>query len=188
MRIASYGGSAGAGTSLWLAFHSDLADPNSGDPVLRESSRLACAGANACQFSYDLLEWEKLFGEAVQRFEGGENLPAFYGLQTEAELRGPVGQRIRADCDMRGLISREDAQVFLNTGQEGGDIIDRGHLLHHPRHALAIYDRCREVGVPAVANIPALGIRPRDNEPQNMTEFLFKHLGIAVTAGKRAGQ
>jgi len=183
-RIASYGGSAGAGTSLWLAFHDDLADPNSSDPVLRESSRLACAGANACQFSYDILEWEKLFGEAVRRFQGAEDLPGFYGLKTDAELRGPIGQKIRADCDMRGLISKEDPPVFLNTGQKGGDITDRGRLLHHPKHALAIRDRCREVGVPVVANIPTLGIRPGKNEPAGMTEFLFKYLNVTVATGQ----
>jgi hypothetical protein len=36
-RIASYGGSAGAGTSLWLAFHDDLADPKSKEPLLRST-------------------------------------------------------------------------------------------------------------------------------------------------------
>src|SRR5688572_9405519 len=40
--IASTGGSAGAGTSLWLAFHDDLADPQSDDPIARESTRLTC--------------------------------------------------------------------------------------------------------------------------------------------------
>src|SRR5947209_6766261 len=54
-RVAAYGGSAGAGASLWLAFHDDLADPRSADPVLRESSRLRAAGATATQFSYDVL-------------------------------------------------------------------------------------------------------------------------------------
>jgi acetyl esterase/lipase len=179
-RIASYGGSAGAGTSLWLAFHDDLADPNSRDPVLRESSRLACAGANACQFSYDLLEWEKLFGEATQRFQGGENLPGFYGLKTEAELRGPLGRKIRADCDMRGLISKDDPPAFLHTAQPGGDITDRGHLLHHPKHALAIFERCRQVGVPVVANVPALGLRPGPGQPQDLAAFLFQHLEVTV--------
>ncbi|MBM3855390.1 MAG: alpha/beta hydrolase, partial [Verrucomicrobia bacterium] len=33
-RIGATGGSAGAGTSLWLGFHDDLADPRSPDPVL----------------------------------------------------------------------------------------------------------------------------------------------------------
>ena len=44
-RIACYGGSAGAGTSLWLAFHDDLADPQASDPVLRQSTRLTAAGS-----------------------------------------------------------------------------------------------------------------------------------------------
>jgi acetyl esterase/lipase len=42
-RIAATGGSAGAGLSLWLGFHDDLADPDSSDPVLRQSSRLSSA-------------------------------------------------------------------------------------------------------------------------------------------------
>jgi len=40
--VASTGGSAGAGTSLWLAFHDDLAEPKSDDPIARESTRLVC--------------------------------------------------------------------------------------------------------------------------------------------------
>jgi acetyl esterase/lipase len=42
-RIAATGGSAGAGLSLWLGFHDDLTDPDSSDPVLRQSSRLSSA-------------------------------------------------------------------------------------------------------------------------------------------------
>ena len=38
-RIGATGGSAGACTSLWLAFHDDMADPKSDDPVARESTR-----------------------------------------------------------------------------------------------------------------------------------------------------
>jgi acetyl esterase/lipase len=41
-RVASTGGSAGAGTSLWLAFHDDLADPASDDAVARQSTCLRC--------------------------------------------------------------------------------------------------------------------------------------------------
>ena len=39
-RIGAAGGSAGACSSLWLAFHDDLADSASSDPVARESTRL----------------------------------------------------------------------------------------------------------------------------------------------------
>ncbi|MBI4664347.1 MAG: alpha/beta hydrolase [Verrucomicrobia bacterium] len=59
-RIAATGFSAGACSSLWLAFHADLADPRSADPVARESTRLFCAGVNIAQTTLDprqMKEW-----------------------------------------------------------------------------------------------------------------------------------
>lgn len=59
-RIGATGSSAGACTSLWLAFHDDLADPKSDDPISRESTRLYCAAVNGAQVSLDpkeLREW-----------------------------------------------------------------------------------------------------------------------------------
>ncbi len=59
-RIGATGGSAGACSSLWLAFHDDMADPKSDDPVARESTRLYCAAVNGAQVSLDpkeLREW-----------------------------------------------------------------------------------------------------------------------------------
>jgi len=59
-RIGATGGSAGACSSLWLAFHSDMADPKSSDPVAHESTRLFCAAVNGAQTSLDpkqLKEW-----------------------------------------------------------------------------------------------------------------------------------
>jgi len=59
-RIGATGGSAGGCSSLWLAFHDDMADPKSDDPVARESTRLYCAAVNGAQVSLDpkeLREW-----------------------------------------------------------------------------------------------------------------------------------
>ncbi|MDB6073814.1 MAG: alpha/beta hydrolase fold protein [Verrucomicrobiaceae bacterium] len=59
-RIGASGGSAGACSSLWLAFHPDMADPKSTDPIARESTRLWCAAVNGAQTSLDpkeLKEW-----------------------------------------------------------------------------------------------------------------------------------
>ncbi|HOX01320.1 MAG TPA: alpha/beta hydrolase [Candidatus Paceibacterota bacterium] len=59
-RIGASGGSAGACSSLWLAFHDDMADPKSADPVARESTRLWCAAVTGAQTSLDprqLKEW-----------------------------------------------------------------------------------------------------------------------------------
>jgi acetyl esterase/lipase len=52
-RIGATGGSAGACSSLWLAFHSDLANPKSSDPIARESTRLWCAAVTGAQTSLD---------------------------------------------------------------------------------------------------------------------------------------
>ena len=52
-RVAAGGGSAGGGISLWLGFHDDLAERDSGDPVARESTRPTCMACTATQSSYD---------------------------------------------------------------------------------------------------------------------------------------
>lgn len=52
-RIGATGGSAGACSSLWLAFHPDRADPRSADPVARESTRLWCAAVSGAQTTLD---------------------------------------------------------------------------------------------------------------------------------------
>ncbi len=52
-RIGGCGGSAGGCTALWLAFHRDLAEPASADPVARESTRLRCVLAFVPQTTLD---------------------------------------------------------------------------------------------------------------------------------------
>src|SRR5690242_9237133 len=66
-RFACAGGSAGAGMSLWIGFHKDLADPKSDDPVARESTRLKCVAVFNAQTAYDP-RWikENLPGRAYQ--------------------------------------------------------------------------------------------------------------------------
>ena len=70
-RIGATGGSAGGCSSLWLAFHDDLADPKSSDPVARESTRLYCAAVNGAQTSLDpkeLREWMPNYSYGAHAF------------------------------------------------------------------------------------------------------------------------
>ncbi|HWA09795.1 MAG TPA: alpha/beta hydrolase [Opitutaceae bacterium] len=60
VRIGASGGSAGACSSLYLAFHADMADRASADPVARQSTRLWCAAVNIAQTSLDpqqMIDW-----------------------------------------------------------------------------------------------------------------------------------
>ncbi len=111
-RIASYGSSAGAGTSMWLAFHDDLADPNSDDPVLRQSSRLAAAGSLDGQVSYDLRDWAKYVGASEYERPVAERL-AFYGFQSQADHDSAQGDATMKDCAMIELISSDDPPVAI---------------------------------------------------------------------------
>ena len=61
--FAATGWSAGAGLSMWLALHDDLADPDNEDPVLRQSTRLKCAIPYDGQSSYDPRTIRKLIPE-----------------------------------------------------------------------------------------------------------------------------
>lgn len=176
-RVAAIGASAGAGSSLWLAFHPDLADPSSADPVARESTRLACVGALSTQFSYDFPRWAELFGaEDIARFGGRYNSPALYGFATREELDSEAGRRVRRECDLVGLIARDAPPVFVQNLQGGGRPATSGQILHHPLHAKALYERCRELGVPVVAKVPAFGLAPTAGEPASLRDFLFAHL------------
>lgn len=171
-RVVSFGGSAGAGASLWLAFRDDLADPQNPDPVLRESSRLLAAGANATQATYDVMRWHEILGEeAVQKFGANDDPAVFYGLKSREELESEQGKKLRADADMLGWISRDDPPVYMATNGHPG-MENRGDFLHSPLHAQAVLKRCREIGV--------AGIFIKDNQPSDqgsMTDFLLKHLG-----------
>ena len=96
-RIACYGGSAGAGTSLWLAFHDDMADPANEDPVLRESTRALAAAALSTQATYNLARWNEVFDIPVMA-EDSSGVWRFYGFNAREEIHTPEGQAVIAAC------------------------------------------------------------------------------------------
>jgi acetyl esterase/lipase len=183
-RIAAYGGSAGAGTSLWLAFHSDLAEPDSSDPVLRESSRIVAAGAINTQATYNTRRWESFLGKPMSDWEKpGEN-NAFYGFKDAAEFESEKGRAILADVDMLGLISKDDPPVFMFSAQPDGEAVNRGHYVHHPNHARAVKARCDELGVPATVAFAMVEPRSEGNHEVALREFLFRYLKANSSAAK----
>jgi len=173
-RIASFGSSAGAGTSLWLAFHDDLADPNAADPVLRESSRLAAAGALDGQASYDLRDWDAIVGPSpFQRSVLDRD--RFYGFKSADEAQTPAGDKIMKDCSMINLITQDDPPVACACGRPNTPSQDRGHYVHHPKHAIAIADRCKAAGIDCrliLVDDPAPA--SRTSQQRQVVEFLIE--------------
>lgn len=176
-RIASYGSSAGAGTSLWLATHDDLADPKSSDPVLRQSSRTSAAGILNGQATYDLREWDRLIFPFKPEWRTGEDDgPEFYHFKSEADYDTEQGKKIRADCHMLGLLSADDPPIYLSCSLPDGEPTTRGHLYHHPRHTQLIERRCKELGIPVVAVYTE-----KMNKHDRAVEFLLRHLALPAS-------
>ena len=84
-RVVCYGGSAGAGISLWLAFHDDLADPKCDDPIAWQSTRILAAGAMSGQSTYDMHTFRKWFG--IPGLAMDSALPAFLASKATLTLK-----------------------------------------------------------------------------------------------------
>src|SRR5439155_21213867 len=76
-RIAAAGNSAGGGIALSIGFHDDLANPQSRDPIERQSTRLTGLGVVGAQTSYDPRFIKKWIGGRAHEHPA---LRAFYGL------------------------------------------------------------------------------------------------------------
>jgi BD-FAE protein len=116
-RIAATGGSAGACTSLWLAFHDDLAQPDSDDPVARESTRLTCAAVIGAQTSLDpkqVREWipNAIYGGHAFGFaEGGRKMPDQFELLTQN--REKLMPLIKEYSPIE-LVTSDDPPIYLS--------------------------------------------------------------------------
>ena len=168
--IAATGGSAGAGSSLWLATRDDLADPNAADPILRQSSRVCCAALTATQATYDVTKWETFLGPAKPEFRGSLETQEYYRFATLAELETPAGKAALKECDMLGWITRDDAPLFIDNAQDVPAPTNRGEWLHCTQHARTVKKQCETAGVPCVVVQDEKDARP------DMRAFLLKHL------------
>lgn len=107
-RIGAAGGSAGACSSLWLAFHDDLADPQSDDPIARESTRLWCAAVTGAQTTLDpqqMKDWTPNSRYGGHAF-GLDSFPEF--LAARESILPWI-----AEYSPYALVSNDDPPVYL---------------------------------------------------------------------------
>ena len=108
-RVAATGGSAGAGISLWVGFHDDLADPASADPVARQSTRLACMAVFNGQCSYD----PRFFARhGIAQATEHPFITPFVGLSRE-EFDTTAAHRLFEESAAITYVSAEDPPVLM---------------------------------------------------------------------------
>jgi len=180
--FACTGGSAGAGMSLWLAFHDDLADPKSEDPVLRESTRLSCAAVTAAQCSYDpRFIREQIGGRAWQH----PALPMLYGLPP-GDFDDPKAYKMYEDAAAINFVTPDDPPVFLYYNEPDVPLppdSKPGAGIHHPKFGKVLKEKMDAMKIECVlhltedytANGPLRGgvMAPMHTD---MVDFLQKHL------------
>jgi acetyl esterase/lipase len=169
-RVGATGGSAGACSSLWLAFHDDLADPSSSDPVARESTRLYCAAVSGAQVSLDpkeLREWIPNYGYGAHAF----GLPNFQALY---DNRDKVLKWIKEYSPIEH-VSKDDPPIFLEySNQKKPPVV--GEKQADPTHSavmgLKLAERLKAVGVECILVYPG----HTDPRYRNSADFLIDRL------------
>lgn len=174
-RIACTGGSAGAGTALWLAFSDEMADPENADPVLRESTRLTCAGAFATQSTYDIFQWDEILGIPLSKQPETIHLIArAFGFKTPENIDLRNEKEIRQNLDFLAKMKNTSPPVFIYNKHRAGVPETQDDINHHPLHAKALMKKAEEVGIEAIVYAPEIGIL--NESGKDLVDFFLERL------------
>ncbi len=174
-RVAASGGSAGAGTSLWIGFHDDMADPKSDDPVLRQSTRLSCMAVLGAQSTYDprmIKEW--IGGRAHEH----PAIPGFYGLKAD-ELDSPQAHKLYEAAAPINHLTKDDPPVFAFYNEPKGPLpadAKPGQGIHHINFGLKLKEKMDALKIECVIRHGDDYRESGGNVNQEIVEFLKKHL------------
>ncbi len=177
-RVGATGGSAGACTSLWLALHNDLADPQASDPIARQSTRLTCAAVNGAQTSLDpkeLREWipNAIYGGHAFGFaDKGRTRPQEFELLIAN--REKVLPWIKEYSPIE-LVSADDPAIYLDypsqktppkIGQEEKD------PTHSAMYGVQLAQRLTSAGIEVIVSYPG----HEDTKYGSINKFLIDKL------------
>lgn len=142
-RLGATGGSAGACTSLWLAYHDDLADLQSTDPVSRESTRLFCVAAVRGQTTLDPQQMKEWIPNS--KYEAHA-----FGIESFEEFLTQRDQILTTinEYSPYALLDKRDPATYLTFPI----VPAHGRAERDPTHSatfgVELQKRCQELGVP----------------------------------------
>ncbi|MDZ8118325.1 alpha/beta hydrolase [Pontiella agarivorans] len=171
-KVAAGGGSAGSGIAQWLAFHDDLKNPESQDPVEQQSTRLTCALAFSMQSTYDPRVIQKIIpgiafdDSALKPFYG---LPADWNWETD-----PVDKKLDAlikEASPINHLTADDPPVFIyhseKTRQPGN--------IHHPDFGIHLAEAMDKLNIDYVRTTSA-DYDSRSAPFEAMVQFVLRYL------------
>jgi len=174
-RIVATGTSAGGASSLWLAFHDDMADPKSDDPVLRQSSRIVGAVGEWAQTTLDAPLIEKHIG------------PQGYALRMVWESLGAPNAKalvanwdqykaLALECSALTHVSKDDPPVYVKyTGNDAVPATSAMNGIHHTMFGNLLKEKCDQVGATCHLEFNKK-VEGHTNPPFSSDEFVKKIL------------
>ena len=172
-KVACYGGSAGAGISLWLGFHEDLADPDSEDPIARQSTRIVAVGTMNGQSTYDLRDFREWFG--LPNLEPGPALPAFYGVESPEDWESDRVKQLMTEASSIHHLTTDDAPVYMTYSRPNTPVTaetESSIWVHHVKLGLKLQEAMQKVGLECLVTGP--DVKPENDPYGSMEEFLIR--------------
>lgn len=176
-RVAAFGGSAGAQICMWLAYHDEMADPSSNDPIARESTRLSFVAPLNAQTTMELTWWF-------------ENIPGYTEPHRDwAEYFGTDDLKKQAaiinEISAQKLISADDPATFLRYRMAPGAPVpsgDRaeGWKVHHVNFGIRLKEQMDALGVECDLKYPGAA-----STYDSLADFFIKKFGKAAAAPSR---
>ena len=161
---------------MWLAFHDELADPNSTDPVARQSTRLACALPTNMQCTYDPREIRKIVpGNAydVAPLKQLQGLPATFDWNKDP-INADLDARLR-DCSPITHLTKDDAPVFAMNNQGN----EKDGNIHHPNFGRYLKKQMDKVGIECEFHLVS-DFQGQEARADAMMAFLKRNFGMKV--------
>jgi len=151
-RVGAFGGSAGAQICMWLAFHDEMADTSSPDPMKRESSRLTCVATNGGQTTMDFNWW--------MRWVPGYEKPHRDRAEAFGDITDEEFDKVIQDISALYLISTDDPPIFMSYGMKPDDPVPtdakraQGWKVHHVVFGVKLKEKMDELGIEADLKYP----------------------------------
>jgi len=174
-RVAMMGGSAGAGMSLWLATHDDIADITSQDPVKCQSTRLSCALASGGQSFYDpQMILENIGGNP----DVHSSLLSALSVNSIEESFTPEKQSLAYEVSAINFVTAGDPPLYLSYGGELSQTplpedTPVSVSIHHPKFGQMLKEKYDAFGLECIFRYKGDGLTT-----ESQTEFLLRCLTI----------
>jgi alpha-L-fucosidase 2 len=166
-RIIASGGSAGGCSSLWLAYHDDLADPMSDDPVERQSSRVLGAAVVKAQSTIDPQLVAKRLGPSASNHRmiwETVGAPSPQALFDALDKYKPLF----TEASPLTHVTRDDPPVFASYDADTPAPPEHDGI-HHGEFGRILKDKCDSLGIDCT-----IGFHGKDDRQDALDAFTMR--------------